>query len=239
MKDSNQLNDKIVAIIVAAGNGTRMQHELPKQYIKLGYFTILEYTLEKFVNMAQIDRIIVVINEKDHYFNKLAISAHPKMTIAYGGKNRSDSVLAGLNMLQNDEWALVHDAARCCVTQTDIEKLIEAVLTKNQGGILATRVTDTIKKSVSEDSDLIKQTIDRQQLWAAATPQMFKAGDLKQGLLKAIHENRAITDEASAIELINGKAQLVTCRKDNIKVTHNEDLALAKLYLQEQGLLTS
>lgn len=233
---TNSLNN-IVAVVPAAGIGTRIKSDIPKQYIKLGQKTILEYTIDKLLMVKQIKKIIIVIDALDSYFASLPLINHPKVVVTHGGKNRSDSVLCGLNLADNDDWVLVHDAARPCVMLEDIQLLINRVLTAQKGGILATRVTDTIKKVNNKNSDEIVETVDRELLWAAATPQMFNVGELKASLESAYAKGVAITDEASAIEYSGGAPLLVECRRDNIKVTRNEDLALARFYLMEQGYL--
>lgn len=234
---TNIQKGNIVAIVVAAGIGSRIDLNIPKQYIKLGKFTILEYTINKLLASPLIDKIVVVINQQDTFFSSLPIANHEKIQVTYGGKNRSDSVLCGLELLEESDWALVHDAARPCITHEDISLLIKTVLSRQQGAILATRVTDTIKKSLGYESDQIEKTYDRCLLWAAATPQMFNAGELKDSLLMAFNHDVIITDEASAIEYTGGTPLLVECRRDNIKVTLMEDISLARFYLKEQGCL--
>lgn len=234
--DYNQYN--IIAIVPAAGVGSRMRSTLPKQYIKIGQLTILEYTLKKLLSLSFIKQVIVVISSTDDYFSQLNIANHPKICITYGGDTRADSVLAGLTLLDDECWALVHDAARPCVYAQDVEQLVSQVLQTDQGGILATKITDTVKKSIENSPNKLIQidhTCDRQFLWAAATPQMFKAKELKQCLINAKRDHVALTDEASAIEYGGGKPLIVECRRNNIKVTHSEDLPLAELYLQEQS----
>lgn len=233
------MNNAIVAVVPAAGYGQRMESSLPKQYIKIGSATVLEHTLQKLLSITQISRIIVVINPKDEHFKSLTIANHPKIMSTHGGDTRADSVLAGLSLINDDEWALVHDAARPCVTSSDIEKLICTVKQNNCGGILATKITDTIKQAITETDGVITiaQTCDRKYLWAAATPQMFNAKLLKTCIQKAQQDHVELTDEASAIEYCNGHPLVVECRRDNIKVTCKEDLPLAALYLQEQGYI--
>ncbi|RKS87088.1 2-C-methyl-D-erythritol 4-phosphate cytidylyltransferase [Orbus hercynius] len=235
------VSQSIIAIVPAAGGGQRMNMSLPKQYIKIGQATILEHTLHKLLSLPLISRIIVVISPDDHFFTTLAIASNPRISFTHGGSTRAQSVLAGLTLVNDDSWALVHDAARPCVTHADIKKLVDAVIQANCGGILATKVTDTIKQSSHQsniDFPTIIKTCDREYLWAAATPQMFKAKLLKESMLKAKEDGVSLTDEASAIEYCHGQPLLVECQRDNIKVTRPEDLPLATLYLQEQGYIT-
>ena len=233
MHNLNNLND-IIAIVPAAGVGCRMNSQIPKQYLKVGSKTVLEHTLNKLLTHPQIAQVIVVISSEDNIFNTLSIAQHDKIKVALGGKTRADSVLAGLKLLNDEQWALVHDAARPCVTHCDITRLIETVTTKKQGGILATRVSDTIKRACQNNDTIIDYSEDRTYLWGAATPQLFNAGELKSCLQQALNEHVAITDEASAIEYCGGHPLLIECRGDNIKITRPEDLALATFYLTKQ-----
>lgn len=234
------MTNSIVAIVPAAGGGQRMESTIPKQYIKIGEKTILEYTLQKLLSFPLISQIIVVISSDDRHFCSLPIANHPKIITTFGGNTRADSVFAGLKMVDDSSWALVHDAARPCVSYQDIERLISTVRQNNCGGILATKVTDTIKQSnvaLSNGAPSISHTCDRQFLWAAATPQMFNVKQLKECMQKAKQDGIELTDEASAIEYCSGSPLLIECRRDNIKVTRKEDLPLAALYLQEQGYI--
>ncbi|MCO6554548.1 MAG: 2-C-methyl-D-erythritol 4-phosphate cytidylyltransferase [Gilliamella sp.] len=233
MHNLNNLND-IIAIVPAAGVGCRMNSQIPKQYLKVGSKTVLEHTLNKLLTHPQIAQVIVVISSEDNIFNTLSIAQHDKIKVALGGKTRADSVLAGLKLLNDEQWALVHDAARPCVTHCDITRLIETVATKKQGGILATRVSDTIKRACQNNDTIIDYSEDRTYLWGAATPQLFNAGELKSCLQQALNDHVAITDEASAIEYCGGHPLLIECRGDNIKITRPEDLALATFYLTKQ-----
>ena len=225
-------NSDIVAIVPAAGIGCRMESQLPKQYLKIGAMTILEHTLQKLLTHSKISEVVVVINKEDKLFSTLDVASKVKVT--YGGKTRADSVLAGLNLVAENKWALVHDAARPCVTHQDITKLINRVLQEDKGGILAMPLSDTIKQADTNNPDTINHSVDRTYLWGAATPQLFNAGELKACLNRALNNHVAITDEASAIEYCGGHPLLVECRRDNIKITCPEDLNLAKYYLTNQ-----
>lgn len=225
-------NSDIVAIVPAAGIGCRMESQLPKQYLKIGAMTILEHTLQKLLTHSKISEVVVVINKEDKLFSTLDVASKVKVT--YGGETRADSVLAGLNLVAENKWALVHDAARPCVTHQDITKLINRVLQEDKGGILAMPLSDTIKQADTNNPDTINHSVDRTYLWGAATPQLFNAGELKACLNRALNNHVAITDEASAIEYCGGHPLLVECRRDNIKITCPEDLNLATYYLTNQ-----
>ncbi|MWN04760.1 2-C-methyl-D-erythritol 4-phosphate cytidylyltransferase [Gilliamella sp. Pas-s95] len=228
--------NNIIAIVPAAGIGSRMNSQVPKQYLKIDSKTILEHTLNKLLTHEQITKVIVVISPEDDIFNTLSIALHDKINVTLGGKTRADSVLAGLQLLNDDQWALVHDAARPCVDHDDITRLITTVINKKQGGLLATRVSDTIKRAYQDNDTVVDYSEDRTYLWGAATPQLFNAGELKSCLRQALDDSVAITDEASAIEYCGGHPLLIECRRDNIKITRPEDLALATFYLTKQIL---
>lgn len=224
------------AVIPAAGVGSRMQAEVPKQYLSIKQKTILEHTLERFCSHPKIQGVVVAIAENDNIWNTLGISSHQKITVVEGGVERCHSVLNGLFALsakaRNDDWVLVHDAARPCIRKLDIDRLIEHLDGHDVGGLLGLPVKDTMKRA--DRSFTIQETVDREGLWHALTPQMFRLGTLIDSLKNALSEDRFVTDEAQAIELNGLKPILVEGHPDNIKITCNHDLVLAELYISEQ-----
>lgn len=224
-------NNSIAAIVPAAGVGSRMQHSAPKQYIKLAGKTILEHTLCKLSQLQSLSQIVVAVSQTDPYFDSLA-HIDSRILRANGGQERADSVLNSLLFLENNppEWVLVHDAARPLVTINDIETLIAHCIADDEGGILASKVKDTIKRGNTHS----EQTVPRDDLWQALTPQFFKYDELKNALQRALCEGVTITDEASAIEWANKPVKLITGRSDNIKITTPEDLDLAGFLLNKQ-----
>lgn len=222
------MSRKIIAIIPAAGIGTRMKAGMPKQYLTILGKTILEHTLSIMLNHWAISRIIVAVSKNDPYSPELSILSHEKIQLVKGGETRAESVLSALNAINEENaWALVHDAARPCLTETDLNKLLE--INDEHGAILATPVTDTIKRS--DEIGTIITTEDRSQLWQAQTPQFFRADLLKNAIYNGLAKQQIITDESSAMELAGFRPHLVAGRRDNIKVTRPEDLALAEFYL--------
>lgn len=219
--------DEIVAIVPAAGAGKRMNASCPKQYLKINDKTILEHTVYKLLSHAAISKVIVVVSKDDEYFANTSLSNHPKVTATIGGDERSDSVLEGLNVA-NSEWVMVHDAARPCVRHQDIDELIKVAMAEEDGAILAMKARDTIKKA---NGNHIETTLDRNSLWQALTPQMFKREQIINALILAKQKSIQVTDEASALELLNKSPALVEGHSDNIKVTLPEDLALASYFL--------
>lgn len=233
------LTPTIVAIVPAAGFGHRMKMDLPKQYLKIGKKTVLEHTLDKLLSCKAISRIILAIGHSDNLFKTLTVARDPRIKSVIGGRTRADSVMSALSQINDNEWVMVHDAARPCVTQHDINKLIKTVFRYHQGGILAIPIVDTVKLADKIQKNRIMKTVDRNLLWSAVTPQLFLAKELKISLEKAMKNNITITDEASAIEYNGGHPLLVYGRRDNLKITLPEDLSLAKFYIHEQCSIDS
>lgn len=232
MDDSTAFLPSVVAILPAAGSGSRMQTERPKQYLTIGHQTLLEHAIEALLRHPRIKRVIVAINPKDQIFQTLPIADDPRVLVTQGGQQRADSVMAGLQRAGDAKWVLVHDAARPCLHPDDLEKLLAITEHSLVGGILATPVRDTMKRAKPMQND-ISHTVDRQDLWHALTPQLFPLLLLKDCLQRTLDEGMAVTDEASALEYCGYHPLLVPGRSDNIKVTRPEDLALAEFYLTQ------
>lgn len=221
------------AVLVAAGRGTRLAGERPKQYLELAGLTLLEHSLSALLSMDSIERVIVVLAAGDDHAPTLAALRQPRVQLVTGGAERGDSVLAGLTALQkiahDKDWVLVHDAARPCVAQADIRQLMERVRGSGIGALLAEPVVDTIKTGTADG--LVQNTLDRSTLWRAQTPQMFALGALRTALQRALQAGRPVTDEAAAMEYAGQPVALVAASAPNPKVTVPGDLALAGLYL--------
>lgn len=227
----------IIAIVPAAGIGSRMGADKPKQYLMLGQQSILAHTLDALLSHPDIDQVIVALHPEDNYFNQLTQSQHPKLTQVVGGAERADSVLAALQYAESitpDAWALVHDAARPCVSHEDITQLINSVGIHPQGAILAAPVRDTMKRS--DANGHVVHTVERALLWHALTPQFFPVSTLRTHLSAALAAEASITDEASAMEWAGVMPGLVIGRVDNIKVTHPDDLQLAALFMAHKRI---
>lgn len=220
------MNRNIVAVIPASGVGSRMNAPLPKQYLKIHNKTILEHTIEVFLEHAQITKIIVAVSAQDPFYREIALLKNPKIQIVFGGETRANSVFNALQVLNKSDWVLVHDAARPCLKRSDIDKILQ--IEDTNGAILATPAIDTMKRAKGNQ---ILHTEDRATLWHALTPQFFRVDLLRTALEQAFSQNIAITDEASAMEFAGFNPQLVSGRSDNLKITRPEDLALAEFYL--------
>ena len=224
---------RVVAVIPAAGVGSRMQADRPKQYLSLNGKTILEHTIDALLNHPLIDDVIVAISQGDEYFDQLGLRQKP-IRVVEGGKERADSVLNGILSLDENDWALVHDAARPCVDDADISNLLSLIGSEDvTGGILATPVRDTMKR-VKPSSNIISHTEDRNGLWHALTPQLFPAMLLKRALQEGLAQGVSITDEASAMEFAGHSVAMVSGSPANIKITHPADLPLAEFYLKQK-----
>lgn len=237
-------NKQFWAIIPAAGVGKRMLADRPKQYLKLQDKTVIEHTLDKLLNMQEVTGVVLSISDTDEYWPDLNYQSKKPLLIASGGKERSDSVLNALRLLNQQHtetentWVLVHDAARPCVRGEDIQKLIKLASQNDDGGLLALPVRDTMKRSVHikhDQANNVNETVNRDGLWHALTPQMFKLDLLLNALNEAQKNKSCITDDASAMELMGYKPMLVEAHEDNIKITRAFDLQLAALFLKNQS----
>ena len=221
----------LTAIVPAAGIGSRMGADCPKQYLTLAGKTILEHTLGCLLSHPAIARVIVALAPHDGWFEQLTVAADPRILRVEGGIERAYSVLNALHVAQG-KWVLVHDAARPCLCHSDLDKLITTAMACD-GAILGSRVRDTMKRT--DGAGNIVATVEREQLWHALTPQMFPTGTLKRALEEGLALGALITDEASAMERAGFTVKMVEGRADNIKVTRPEDLSLAELFLQQQS----
>lgn len=229
-----------IAVIPAAGIGSRMQAQVPKQYLQVHAKSVIEHTIDALLAHPQISAVVVVLHPQDEHFSSLEVASHPQVHVTRGGAERVDSVKAGLQYCQDlyaqyacATWVLVHDAARPCILPEDIDKLLQLHQDDDShGGILAVQVSDTIKRG--KQADNIECTVDRQHLWQAQTPQFFPLQTLLKSIEQAQNEQLTITDEASAMELAGHTVKLVEGSTSNIKITRPDDLALASFYLQQR-----
>lgn len=224
-------------MVPAAGIGSRMGAGLPKQYLPLCGKTLLEITLDTLLELNPISGIVVALNDDDEIWPTLPPSNDARISIVMGGERRCDSVLNAINYIAGtgagaSAWVCVHDAARPCVSLEKINQLIAWCSDNNSGAILAAPVADTIKRVSA--GGIIDGTENRDRLWHAHTPQMFKLTELQSALMHCIAKSLPVTDEASAVEQCGGQVGIVVDRKDNIKVTVPEDLAWAEFILSNR-----
>lgn len=211
-----------------------MGGDVPKQYLEIGGITLLEYSLRALLANPCILGACVALHADDARAQGIALMADPRVARTTGRAQRSGSVLAALEALDaagDDDWVLVHDAARPCVRAADIESLIETVTASGCGGLLAEAVVDTVKRADSQGR--VNATLPREGLWRAQTPQMFRLGELRAAIESAHAQGEEVTDEAAAMELAGHPVQVVPGSRANLKVTVPADLPLAALYLDQ------
>lgn len=226
---------KYWAIMPAAGIGSRMESTMPKQYLKLAGKTIIEHSIDAILRLANLELLIVCISENDRRFSELPVTSD-RITTELGGESRAQSVLNGVLALggkaRDDDWVLVHDAARPCLQSEDLNRLLASLESDPVGGVLAVKANDTLKLSTTTGGqDRVAKTVDRSQIWLAQTPQMFRYGLLREALEHCKSEQLAVTDEASALEQIGHSVKLIRGSYHNIKVTTPDDRKLAQFLL--------
>ncbi|GEN27329.1 2-C-methyl-D-erythritol 4-phosphate cytidylyltransferase [Halovibrio variabilis] len=220
-------------VVPAAGQGRRMGADKPKQYLRLADQPILLHTLARLHDAFPDARLVLCLDDDDHWFAPQWVPFNDWQRVP-GGCERMDSVLNALHAIeaQDDDIVLVHDVARPCITACDLHALYQAVATHPGGALLAMPVADTMKRADAQG--LSARTEPRDGLWHALTPQGFRYALLRRALETARHQNTLVTDEASAVEALGERPQLVSGRRDNLKVTHPDDLALAAAIMTAQ-----
>ena len=224
------------ALIPAAGNGSRMGLKIPKQYQMLGGKPLIHYAVDVLCAHPQLEQVFVVLAPEDIYFKQYDWSVcKGRLEPLYcGGATRAASVLNGLvaiaGAVEPDDWVLVHDAARPCLTGPLVDRLLTGIADDEVGGLLALPVADTLKRA--DPSQRAIGTVARDELWQAQTPQMFRFGVLLEALRRA--KVGSVTDEASAVEQLGLKPRLVMGSPSNLKVTWPDDVAFAINFLTTQ-----
>ncbi|HXF45020.1 MAG TPA: 2-C-methyl-D-erythritol 4-phosphate cytidylyltransferase [Burkholderiaceae bacterium] len=233
------MTDRLFALIPAAGTGARMGTMVPKQYQRLGRQTMLEHAIDALLAAPDLEHVLVVVSPNDIAHRELAPRARVSF-VTVGGATRAESVRNGLRVLRasvalhDDDWVLVHDAARPCLAREELMRLMTAVADDEVGGLLAVPVADTLKRAAG---GRVAATVERDGLWRAATPQMFRAGLLARALAN-LTDDAAPTDEAAAVERLQLRPRLVEGLTTNIKVTVPSDWPLAEAILRAQGRWT-
>lgn len=231
---------RVWAIVPAAGRGERFAAAspsgLPKQYSPLLGRTILEWSLTALLREPRVHAVVAVLSEGDAHWPAVSEKlAAARLLTAVGGAHRQDTVLNGLQFLesraQEQDWVLVHDAARPCLSSADLKLLIDTLDTGVDGAVLAAPVVDTVRRDLAGQIE----TVDRNGLWRALTPQVFRFGPLRRALLEASRDHVTVTDEAQALERLGVRAKLVAGSPFNIKVTRAEDLSVAAGILTMQN----
>lgn len=225
---------RFFAVIPAAGAGTRLGAPQPKQYLALGGRPMLRWSVDALLAAPWIERVLVVVAPDDARAAALLEGLARVEVLAAGGAARRDSVLAGLRALaatgaRDDDWVLVHDAARPGLAPQLLERLRDRLGESAVGGLLALPVSDTVKRAAG-DGRSVAATVERERLWLAQTPQMFRLGLL----LDALSTHAGVTDEAAAVERAGHAPLLVEGARANFKVTTAEDLQLMRALLEQR-----
>lgn len=228
-----QTNPQIFVIIPAAGAGTRMADtSTAKQFIDIGGKTILQHSCDKFLAWGKASQLLIGLAPSvslSANFSANFSTTHPQISTYHGGKQRADTVLLGLELIKNqandDDWVMVHDAARPLINVKDIAKLFNTLQDDNVGGILAEQATSTVKQT---SDGIIKQTLSREQIFLAQTPQLFRFAVLYQALQSAGSD---VTDEAVAVEQLGLEVKIVRADYPNPKITYQSDLDYINYYL--------
>jgi 2-C-methyl-D-erythritol 4-phosphate cytidylyltransferase len=214
-------------VIPAAGVGVRMAADRPKQYLQLAGKSILEHSLQCFLEHPCLRAVVVSLAEDDPFWPSLSCARDPRIVRVQGGGERAYSVLNALLCLSelgagDQDWVLVHDAARPNLCSADLDLLLAELADDPVGGLLAVPARDTLKRIGADGR--VSETLDRARIWQAYTPQMFRLGALHRALAEALVSDVQVTDEASAMEWAGHFPRLVEGRVDNLKVTYPEDL---------------
>ncbi len=219
-------------LIPAAGNGSRMAHNTPKQYLKLHGKALIHHVIQVFESCPRIVHIHVVISPHDtHWYHQPALLSPKLKVTACGADTRAGTVLNGLQAMRaqvdDDDWLLVHDAARPGLSLRLLDEFLNVLAQDAVGGLLALPVADTLKRADAEGCVL--KTVPRNDLWQAQTPQMFRYATLKKALTNF---EGTPTDEAEAIEALGLRPKLVRGELQNLKVTYPQDLTVLAAWLK-------
>lgn len=234
MPPMHNLKARHFAIVPAAGSGARMGAARPKQYLPLLGRPLIAHALAVLCAAPAIERVYVVLSVDDREWASYDWSGlGPKLVPLFcGGATRADSVLGGLRTIAGEvahsDWILVHDAARPCLAPWHVDQLVRELAHDEVGGLLAVPVADTLKRA--DRHHHVLETVPRDSLWQAQTPQMFRYVMLR----RALESGRDVTDEASAIEAAGLRPRLVPGDATNLKVTYPLDLHLAEWILQNR-----
>lgn len=229
--------EKYWVVVPAAGTGRRMKADIPKQYLELSGQAVLLHTMKRLASCPGISGLFLGITAGDPYWQELSFTAPWLKQVCDGGAERADTVSLVLDdmagAVQQTDWVLVHDAARPCITHTDVLQLMK-LASQQEGGLLGRPISDTVK--LADKNNRVRETIPRDGLWRAQTPQMFRYGELRNALQNAKKKGLVITDEASAMEFAGYQPLMVQGRSDNIKITVPGDLQLAETFIKLQEL---
>ena len=230
---------KFFAVIPAAGSGSRMGNSLPKQYLALAGRPMIYHAVHTLCVSPEIANVFVILSPEDREWLKYDWSEFSSKLVVFncGGETRATSILNGLkaasekSLIGNGDWVMVHDAARPCLSEELLKKLLDELSDDEIGGLLAVPLSDTLKRGGTNNR--VQKTEPRKDLWQAQTPQMFRYKLLLDALCKP--DGITMTDDASAVEALDLCPKLVLGDVSNIKITYPKDLVLAELILRAQN----
>jgi 2-C-methyl-D-erythritol 4-phosphate cytidylyltransferase len=224
------------AVVLAAGRGERFGTRTPKQYQPLLGRVVLDWAIAPFLEVKAIDGVVVALASRDLRWRRSRYHGHRRVETCVGGRRREVSLVNALRALagraSDQDWIVVHDAARPCLRPEDLRMLLRATARDRVGGLLAVPLSDTLKRADARGRS--RTTLSREGLWRAVTPQAFRYGVLRRALALCIERGHAVTDEAAAIEALGLRPQLVACGGHNLKITRREDLELAAAILRSR-----
>lgn len=222
---------KLGVVIAAAGAGKRMGSSTKKQFLSLRDKPILLHTLDQFICFAGVQEIVIVTGAEDMEMTKNLVQSYPSALVVPGGKERQDSVYAGLKALRSSEYVLIHDGARPFVSQQAIQHLVTH-LKVSQSAVLGVPVKDTIKQVNTQG--IVVNTPPRESLWAVQTPQAFHVPLIMKAYLHAEEQGFYGTDDASLVEFYGEEVSMVLGEYTNIKITTPEDLWMGEMILRNK-----
>ena len=235
--------EKYLALIPAAGMGSRAQQNMAKQFQKIGAKCLIEYSIEPFLRDEKCQKICVVLQEEDEIWDSLAISSSEKIITCDGGTSRMESVHLGLKCLleteDKNELIAIHDAARPCLIEAELNQLLskaeEEIKNEGDGAFLAYQPVESVNIVTN---GTVKESLERNKIWLSSTPQVFRMIDVYNSIESAIGEEKIFSDEVSSVSnYLKGQIHAVPCSKSNFKVTRKEDFEVATKILKEIGRL--
>ena len=235
--------EEYLALIPAAGMGSRAQQNMAKQFQKIGAKCLIEYSIEPFLRDEKCQKICVVLQEEDEIWDSLAISKSEKIIACDGGASRMESVHLGLKRLfeteDKNELIAIHDAARPCLIEAELNLLLskaeEEIKNEGDGAFLAYQPVESVNVVTN---GTVKESLERNKIWLSSTPQVFRMIDVYSSIESAIAEEKIFSDEVSSVSnYLKGQIHAVPCSKSNFKVTRKEDFEVATKILKEIGRL--
>ena len=235
--------EEYLALIPAAGMGSRAQQNMAKQFQKIGAKCLIEYSIEPFLRDEKCQKICVVLQEEDEIWDSLAISSSEKIITCDGGTSRMESVHLGLKCLleteDKNELIAIHDAARPCLIEAELNQLLskaeEEIKNEGDGAFLAYQPVESVNIVTN---GTVKESLERNKIWLSSTPQVFRMIDVYNSIVSAIGEEKIFSDEVSSVSnYLKGQIHAVPCSKSNFKVTRKEDFEVATKILKEIGRL--